>query len=112
MDHGTELIAAKAYDLSSLVDYAEGGIVSRTLSKGAAGTLTVFSFDAGQGLSEHSAPFDAMVLVLEGRVQLTIGGEKVEAGPGQLVRMPAQVPHAVAALERFKMALVMLRHSS
>ena len=108
--------AAKALDLAALVDYAEGSIVSRTLAENDAGTLTAFAFDAGQGLSEHSAPFDAVVQVLDGQAQLVIGGEVVTATAGQLVVMPANVPHAVKAPTRFKMLLTMLRakpgHSS
>jgi len=103
------IAAARAHDLACLVDYAEGSIVSRTLSDNRAGTLTLFAFDAGQGLSEHSAPYDAFVQVLDGAAQLTIGGKPVQAAAGQLVLMPANVPHAVKALSRFKMLLTMLR---
>ena len=103
------LAAAQAFDLAGLVSYAEGSIVSRTLADGKAGTVTVFAFDAGQGLSEHSAPFDALVQVLDGSVTLAIGGKDVQAAAGQLVVMPANVPHAVRAGGRFKMLLTMLR---
>ncbi len=96
--------------LAALVEYGEGAVVSRTLTKGSAGTLTVFAFDRGQGLSEHSAPFDAWVQVLEGSALLTIGGKPVPANRGELVLMPANVPHAVTADERFKMLLVMFKH--
>ena len=92
-----------------LVQYAEGSIVSRVIGKSPAGTLTLFAFDAGQDLSEHTAPFDAYVYVLEGTVELVIGGKPVRASAGQMVRMPAHVPHAVRAVERFKMLLTMLR---
>ncbi len=95
--------------LATLVDYAPGAVVSRALAKSKAGTLTLFAFDAGEELSEHTAPFDAFVQVLDGRVELTIGGEPVEAGAGDLVLMPADVPHAVRAVERFKMLLIMIR---
>ncbi len=95
--------------LATLVAYAPGSVVSRTIAKSAAGTLTLFAFDAGQGLSEHSAPFDAYVQVLDGAVELTIGGRKVPASAGDCVRMPANVPHAVQAVERFKMLLTMIR---
>ncbi len=101
--------SAVALDLSELVSYAEGSIVSRTLAEDKAGTLTLFAFDAGQALSEHSAPFDAFVQILDGEAELTIGGKAVRAGQGQLVLMPADVPHAVKALRRFKMLLTMLR---
>lgn len=95
--------------LATLVDYAAGAVVSRTLVKGKAGTVTLFSFDAGQGLSEHSAPFDALVQVIEGEVDLTIGGERVRAAAGETVVMPANIPHAVQAAGRFKMLLTMIR---
>ena len=96
-------------DLADLVDIAAGSIVSRTLAENDAGTLTLFAFDAGQGLSEHSAPFDAIVQVIDGQIELTIGGEAVPAEAGQIVVMPANVPHAVKATERFKMLLIMIR---
>jgi quercetin dioxygenase-like cupin family protein len=100
---------AQALDLAGLVAYADGGIVSRTLAETAGGTLTLFAFDRGQGLSEHSAPFDAIVYVLDGQAELIIGGQCVQAGAGQAVVMPANVPHALRAVERFKMLLMMLR---
>lgn len=102
--------AAAAANAADLVAYADGAVVSRTLSKGQAGTITAFAFDAGEGLSEHSAPFDAWVLILDGRAQLTIGGAPVKADAGELVLMPANVPHALQAEQRFKMLLVMLKH--
>lgn len=101
--------AAEALRLESLVDYQEGAVVSRTLSRGPAGTLTLFAFAAGQELSEHSAPFDAYVMVLEGRVELTIGGRPVAAEAGQTVRLPARVPHALHAPGQMKMLLMMWR---
>ncbi|MBP7127035.1 cupin domain-containing protein [Myxococcota bacterium] len=100
---------ARAVRLASLVDYAPGSVVSRTLAKSPAGTLTLFAFDDGQGLSEHSAPFDAYVTVLEGAVDLVIGGQAVPASEGETVRMPANVPHALTARGRFKMLLTMIR---
>lgn len=106
-----KLPSALAVDLASLVDYADGAIVSRTLVDGDSGSLTLFSFDAGQGLSEHSAPFDALVQVLDGDADLRIGGKQVRARQGQLVRMPANVPHAVAAPVKFKMLLTMFKSS-
>lgn len=96
-------------ELGALAAYQEGSIVSRTLVKRNGGTLTLFAFDAGQALSEHTAPFDAVVQILEGQAELVIGGEKVLARAGQTVLMPADVPHAVHAPERFKMLLVMIR---
>ena len=103
------IAAAKAHDLAALVDYSQGSVVSRTLAENKAGTLTLFAFDADQGLSEHSAPYDAVVQVLDGSVELTIGGKPVQAAAGQLVLMPADIPHAVKAITRFKMLLTMLR---
>jgi quercetin dioxygenase-like cupin family protein len=101
---------ARALRLGTLADYGEGAIVSRTLVKGPAGSLTVFAFDKGQELSEHSTPFDAYVTVLDGEAILVIGGNEVRAKVGETVRMPAGIPHAVKAPERFKMLLVMLRN--
>jgi len=100
---------AKLMKLVDAVQFSEGAIVSRTLAENAAGTLTLFAFDAGQGLSEHSAPFDAIVQVLEGKVELTIGGENVTAEAGEMVLMPADIPHAVKAVEPLKMLLIMFR---
>jgi quercetin dioxygenase-like cupin family protein len=100
---------AAAVDLTALVTYQEGSIVSRTLAKANGGTVTLFAFAAGQALSEHTAPFDALVCVLEGRTELTIGGRKVPARAGQTVLMPAHVPHGLSAPERFKMLLIMVR---
>ena len=100
---------AKAWRLDTLVDYGSGSIVSRTLAKNAAGTLTLFAFEKGQGLSEHTAPFNALVQVLEGRLKLTIGGKPVPAAAGEAVLMPAGIPHALHAPERAKMLLTMLR---
>lgn len=104
-----KLPAAEAIRLPDLVDYAAGSVVSRTLAKNNAGTITLFAFDEGQELSEHSAPFDALVQVLDGKVELTIGGEKVGATAGETVLMPANVPHAVRAVANFKMLLTMIR---
>lgn len=98
-----------AVNLKDLVQYAEGSIVSRTLVDKKTSTLTLFAFDAGQGLSEHTAPFDAVVQILDGKAALMIGGKALEASAGQLVIMPANVPHSLRAVERFKMLLTMIR---
>jgi len=95
--------------LAELVEYAPGAVVSRTLAKSEAGTLTVFAFDRGEALSEHTTPFDAYVQVLDGRAELVIGGESVFPQAGETVVMPADVPHAVKAVQRFKMLLTLLR---
>jgi len=104
-----QLPPGQAVDLSTMIDYAPDSVISRTLLKNSAGTLTLFSFDAGQGLSEHTAPYNAVVMLLDGRAELTIGGRAVEAVAGRTVLMPAHVPHAVHAPERFKMLLVMIK---
>jgi quercetin dioxygenase-like cupin family protein len=104
--------AAEALVLDSLLAYAEQGIASRVLAKTGGGNVTLFAFDAGQGLSEHTAPFDALVFVLEGILALTVGGRAVTATPGTVVRMPANVPHALEATARTKMLLVMLRSAA
>ena len=101
--------AADALAFDALLAYAEQGIASRVLAKTEGGNVTLFAFDAGQGLSEHTAPFDALVIVLEGTLALTIGGRRTVAAPGTIVRMPANVPHALDAIARTKMLLVMLR---
>jgi quercetin dioxygenase-like cupin family protein len=98
-----------ALSLHDLVTSTENGIASRVLGKTGGGTITLFAFDRGQSLSEHSAPFDALVLVQEGSLILTIAGNPVTATPGTIVRMPANVPHAVDAPEAARMLLVMLR---
>ncbi len=95
--------------LAGLLDYAPGAVVSRTLAKSKAGTLTVFAFDRGEELSEHTAPFDAYVQVLDGRAELVIGGESTLPEAGETVLMPAHVPHAVKAIEPMKMLLIMIR---
>jgi quercetin dioxygenase-like cupin family protein len=100
---------ADALALDSLLAYAEQGIASRVLAKTAGGNVTLFAFDAGQGLSEHTAPFDALVFVLEGTLALTVGGQAVTGTAGTVVRLPANVPHALEASARTKMLLVMLR---
>ena len=104
-----KLAPAKVWTLTDVVSYAPGAIVSRTIAESKAGTVTLFAFDAGQGLSEHSAPYDALVQLLDGRAELKIGGKVVPARAGQFVVMPANVPHAVKAVRRFKMLLTMLR---
>lgn len=98
-----------ALSLEALITPTPHGIASRILSKTGGGSLTLFAFDAGQGLAEHTAPFDALVMVLDGRLLLTIGGVEVTASPGTVVRMPAGVPHALEAPEPARMLLTMLK---
>jgi quercetin dioxygenase-like cupin family protein len=100
---------AEAFELQSLVNSTEKGIASRVLARTSGGNVTIFAFDAGEELSEHTAPFDALVVVLEGLLVLTIGGQEVRAAPETIVRMPANVPHAVRATEPSRMLLIMLR---
>jgi len=100
---------AEALSLHSLVTPTEEGIASRVLARTAGGNLTLFAFDAGQDLTEHTSPFDALVMVLEGSLTLTIGGKEVPAVPGTIVRMPADMPHAVSAPQPARMLLLMLR---
>jgi quercetin dioxygenase-like cupin family protein len=95
--------------LPALVQYQAGAVVSRTLVKKDAGTVTAFAFDAGEGLSEHTAPYDALVLVVEGESEISIAGTAHRVTAGHLLRLPARQPHAVKALTRFKMLLIMIR---
>ena len=101
--------AAEPVELKKLIDYTPNSIVSREIVKNKAGTVSIFAFDAGQGLSEHSAPFDAIVQILDGEGELIIGGKSVIARTGETVIMPANVPHAVNANKQFKMQLIMIR---
>jgi quercetin dioxygenase-like cupin family protein len=101
--------AAEALRLADLITPAEHGVASRVLAKNGGGNLTLFAFDAGEGLSEHTTPFDALVLTLDGALTLTVGGEPVSATPGTIVRLPANVPHAVDATVASRMLLIMLR---
>lgn len=95
--------------VTEMVDYQDGSVVSRTVIKQSKGTVTLFAFDAGQGLSEHTAPFDALVHVVEGRAEIQIDKQPHELGAGELLLMPANRPHALRAVERFKMILTMIR---
>jgi quercetin dioxygenase-like cupin family protein len=92
-----------------LLDYQEGSIVSRTLIDKKAGTVTLFAFDEGQGLSEHTAPFDALVHIIDGEAEITISGRALQVKGGEMVVMPANQPHALRALKRFKMVLILIR---
>ena len=102
-------LAAQAVNLTGLIEYQEGSVVSRTLIDKKAGTVTLFAFDADQGLSEHTAPFDALVQVLDGEAQVVISGKAVLLKAGMVTVMPAGEPHAVKAVTRFKMMLIMVR---
>ena len=103
------LSPAQAFALSDLIAVTEGGIASRVLAKNGGGNVTLFAFDKGEGLSEHTSPFDALVITLDGKLKLTIGGAPVDAPAGTITRLPADIPHAVDAIERSRMLLIMLR---
>ena len=105
------LAAAELFTLESLVTPTAQGIASRVLARTAAGNITLFAFDAGEELSEHTAPFDALALTLSGALVLTIGGVDVRTAPQTIVLMPADVPHAVRAIESSRLLLIMLREA-
>lgn len=102
-------LRAQAFSLINLVDYQAGSVVSREIIGQKTGTVTVFAFDKGQGLSEHTAPFDALVYVIDGETEVTISGKRHLLTQGQMIIMPAKEPHALKALKPFKMMLVMIR---
>jgi quercetin dioxygenase-like cupin family protein len=95
--------------VTSLVEVQPGAVVSREVISKPQGTVSIFAFDQGEGLSEHTAPFDALVHALEGRVRITLGGVPHEVSEGEMIVMPANVPHALSALTPFKMMLVLIR---
>ena len=97
-------------NMANLVKYQKGTVVSRTLLNKKAGTLTLFAFDKGQGLSEHTAPFDATVCIIDGKAQITIDGKPHTVKNGEIIIMPANKPHALKAAEKFKMLLIMIRN--
>ena len=100
---------ARVVRLAEHVQYADGSIVSRALVQKPVGSITLFAFDAGQGLNEHTAPYDAYVQILDGEGELVIGGQVVNVKSGEAILMPANVPHALNARQRFKMLLTMIR---
>lgn len=102
-------LAGKAIHPSAMIEYQAGAVVSKEIARKPTGTVTVFAFDKGQGLSEHTAPFDAMVYILDGTAEITIAGKPIPAKAGEMVIMPANRPHALSAVERFKMMLIMIR---
>ncbi|MBW2647839.1 MAG: cupin domain-containing protein [Deltaproteobacteria bacterium] len=104
-----ESCLGKPQGLAELIVYSQDSIVSKTILDKPAGTVTLFAFDKGQKLSEHTAPYDAIVQVIDGRARITIAGREKEVSDGQVIIMPGNVPHAVAAKERFKMLLTMIR---
>ncbi len=105
----TDKLLGQAANLIGLIDYQEGSVVSRTIVDKATGTCTLFAFDSGQRLSEHTAPFDALVYILDGKAEVTISGNSLHLKDGDMVIMPANEPHALLAVKRFKMMLVMIK---
>ena len=104
-----ESLTAKALNIVELVNYQDGSVVSRVILKQKTGNVSLFAFDAGQELSEHTAPFDALATVLEGEVEVTISGSPIRVMAGEMVIIPANQPHALKAISRFKMMLTMIR---
>ena len=106
---GVENVSAQPLRLVDLIEYQEGSVVSRTILDKETGTVTLFAFDEGQGLSEHTTPFDALVHTLDGEVEVTISGRKFPLKKGKMIIMPANKPHALKATKRFKMLLTMIK---
>jgi quercetin dioxygenase-like cupin family protein len=105
----TEELKSVVINVEDLLDYQEGAVVSREIIRKETGTVTIFAFDKGEGLSEHSAPFDAMVQVIDGKAEITISGTKHQLERGDMIIMPANEPHALHAVERYKMILTMIK---
>jgi len=105
----TERLVAQAIKLVDLADYQDGSVVSRTIISKKAGTVTFFAFDQGQGLSEHTAPFDALIYLLEGEAEVVISGKPIHLRKAEMILMPANQPHSLKAVKKFKMILTMIR---
>ena len=108
MERNEELVG-QVTELAGLVDYQEGSVVSRTIVTKETGTVTLFAFDRDQGLSEHTTPYDALIHVLDGEVEVTISGNPARVKTGEIIIMPANEPHALKAVDRFKMLLIMIK---
>jgi quercetin dioxygenase-like cupin family protein len=108
MAENKKLVAQPA-NLNSLIGYQEGSVVSRTIIDKTAGTVTVFAFDQGEGLSEHTTPYDALVYIIAGEAEITISGNPLRLKKGEITIMPANKPHAITAVTKFKMLLTMIR---
>lgn len=106
-----EFSKAEVFSFSGSVDYSSGAIVSKTVLKKQTGNISLFAFDRGEALSEHTAPFDALIQVVDGRGEIIIGGKSYIVSAGESIIMPANIPHAVKAAERFKMILTMIKSS-
>jgi quercetin dioxygenase-like cupin family protein len=104
-----EFEKGKAFSFNDSIEYSDGGIVSKTVLKKESGNISLFSFDTGEALSEHTAPFDAMIQVIDGKGEITVGGKPNILTAGQTIIMPANIPHSVKAVEKFKMVLTMIR---
>ena len=107
----SEFERSKVFSFNESIDYSDGGIVSKTVLKKQTGNISLFSFAKGEALSEHTAPFDAMIMVVDGRVEVIIGGKSFILKPGETIIMPANITHAVNAVEKFKMVLTMIKNS-
>jgi quercetin dioxygenase-like cupin family protein len=106
---GADQLMSQAAGLADMIDYQQGSVVSREILKKGTGTVTLFAFDEGQGLSEHTAPFDALVYLVDGEAEITISGKSHRVRQGEMIIMPANEPHALNAGTKFKMLLVMIR---
>ena len=104
----TEDLKGKVLEPKDLIAYQDGSVVSRMLVYKPQGTITIFAFDAGEGLSEHTAPYDAIATIIDGDAIITIAGKEFPMSTGQMIIMPANIPHAVMAVQRFKMVLTMI----
>jgi quercetin dioxygenase-like cupin family protein len=109
MQNKKQELKAHSTNLSNLIEYQEGSVVSRTIIDKKTGTVTLFAFDENQGLSEHTAPYDAIVYVLDGEVEVTISGKPIKLKQGEMTILPANEPHALVAKTRFKMLLTMIK---
>jgi quercetin dioxygenase-like cupin family protein len=106
-----EFEKSKVFSFNESIEYSDGGIVSKTVLKKQTGNISLFSFDKGEALSEHTAPFDAMIQIVDGRGEVTIGGKSFFLATGQSIIMPANIAHDVKAVEKFKMVLTMIKSS-
>jgi len=97
------------FTLKEMISYADDSVVSKTLTKNKNGNTTLFAFDKGQGLTEHTSPYNALVVIVEGNCRITIGGRAYEVEEGQMILLPATVPHALESISRFKMMLIMIK---
>jgi quercetin dioxygenase-like cupin family protein len=102
-------LSSKIHKLADIADYQKDSIVSKVIIEKDAGSVTFFAFDKGQGLSEHTAPFDALVTIIEGKVEIIISGEKYQLGKEEMIIMPANKPHALKAIDKFKMLLILIK---